>query len=73
MLWTLNLPTHVDAVLAEWLDGNGRQPITWETMLSGLCEADYGSIVTVLEGQFGGKFGFWRTEIRVKIPYPICM
>jgi hypothetical protein len=39
----------VDAVLAEWLDGNGRQPITWETMLSGLCEADCGSIYETIE------------------------
>jgi hypothetical protein len=39
----------VDAVLAEWLEGNGRQPITRETMLRGLREADYCSIYGTIE------------------------
>ena len=31
-------------VFIEWLDGKGRQPKTWETVLSALNEAGFGEV-----------------------------
>ena len=32
----------------EWLEGKGRQPITWETVLSALNEAGFGELASEL-------------------------
>ena len=36
-------------VFTEWLDGKGRKPVTWETLMSALKEGEYSTIASDLE------------------------
>ena len=35
--------------LKEWLEGEGRNPVTWKTLISALKEADFSEIASDLE------------------------
>ena len=36
-------------MFAEWLDGNGRQPVTWQTLITALQEADFSVLASDLQ------------------------
>lgn len=41
------------AVFTEWLEGKGRRPTTWETLITALKEGEYLMIAKDLEAIFG--------------------
>lgn len=41
------------AVFSEWLEGRGRQPITWQTLIMALKEAELQTVSSDLERIFG--------------------
>ena len=43
----------ISAVLTEWLEGKGRKPVTWETLILALKEGEYLTIANDLEVIFG--------------------
>ena len=43
----------IKAVFHEWLEGGGRQPITWQTLIKALNEAGFLSVASDLESILG--------------------
>ena len=44
-------------LFGHWLDGNGRQPISWRTLIQALCENDLPIIATKVEEILTGHSG----------------
>lgn len=43
----------MNAVFTEWLEGKGRKPTTWETLITALKEGEFLTVASDLEIVFG--------------------
>jgi hypothetical protein len=59
-IWKRNADEVEDAarkLFGHWLDGNGRKPISWKTLIQALCENDLPIIATDVEEILTGHSG----------------
>lgn len=70
MLQNIQYDPHIQCIdsacrvmLQKWLDGEGSQPVTWETLMDALVGAGFVTVVEDLQEILGNKVACHHTEL----------